>query len=593
MSKIEDVIGQLGDYFYHDADENYIRLMDTPKIWGLEFGREIMPQAQKRQLEFQRAIEEIIHKAKYRVDVVSLNPPDVDWLRVIIGAMDTCLSEPMKRTAPVQFRFLFGETPSKADLSQEDYYGEIKAALIRLVRTRSSHWEQQPEIWVSRFSRIAEGITSRAFGGDTRMTWNHTKAIAADGCEAMVGGHNLNMDLFRSYPPVHDVSVVIHGAAADGVQSFMNEMWKCDDTLLSKEVLQLPKNAWKKAGKKDQVDDPFERAGVMKAIEEAQKELIQLHDGGTQAGMPLPEQTLPPDTWGDAQVLDEIRQDFPERGYREHHAGFDEYKKATRVLSVGKYWVGPGLDNYRKGSEIMKETLIKGARSSIKMSQMDLVSTWKKSWNDHVVCQWILDALLANEELEVFVVVSPLDAGAGAGGDPYSFGSGAVRTHALMKYYLTHDIDDNELDDEDNKRADALGRLHIAPLYYTDKVPEDKTTEGDTYFWPYLDPSGWTASVKEPSLTERPPKKGIIGNPAASVLKGSGMVYQNVPASPGNHAKIMIVDDEAYVVGSDNLYPGFLSEFNYLVEGESAVKHMLDEYWAQLWRYSGPHCVEG
>jgi murine toxin len=55
----------------------------------------------------------------------------------------------------------------------------------------------------------------------------------------------------------------------------------------------------------------------------------------------------------------------------------------------------------------------------------------------------------------------------------------------------------------------------------------------------------------------------------------------------------MIVDDEVYVVGSDNLYPGFLSEFNYLVEGTAAVRELIASYWTPLWEYSGPHCVTG
>jgi len=288
-----------------------------------------------------------------------------------------------------------------------------------------------------------------------------------------------------------------------------------------------------------------------------------------------------------------VHEDFPVRVRWQRYAALDEYKHATRVLSVGKYWNGPTkINDYQKASEIMKETLIRGATTSIKMSQMDLVSTWKKSWKDHVVCQWVLEALLENPGLIVQVVVSPLDAGAGAGGDQYSFGSGAVRTYALMKYYMMHEIETDEpIADPEGTREEALERLHIAPLYYTDQVPEGSTDEGETYFWPDLDPAGYTSTVKQTPLSEKKPKQGIIGSAAASVVMGSGMVTDKVPSAPGNHAKIMIVDDEAYVLGSDNLYPGFLSEFNYLVEGEEAVQHLLANYWDKLWEYSSPHCV--
>jgi len=42
---------------------------------------------------------------------------------------------------------------------------------------------------------------------------------------------------------------------------------------------------------------------------------------------------------------------------------------------------------------------------------------------------------------------------------------------------------------------------------------------------------------------------------------------------------------------SDNLYPGFLSEFDYLVEGKDAVSTLLKTYWEPLWQYSWPHRI--
>jgi murine toxin len=258
------------------------------------------------------------------------------------------------------------------------------------------------------------------------------------------------------------------------------------------------------------------------------------------------------------------------------------------MLALGKYW--RTTSDFQGASDIMKKQLILGARRSIKMSQMDLVSAWKKNWSDHLVCQWILQALLANKALTVKVVVSPLDAGAGAQGDQYSFGSGAVRTFDLMKYYMTHDVaTDAVLPDPGGARAEALTRLFVAPFYYTDQVPAANTIEGDTYKWPNLPKEGYTATLKQPPLSEEPPKHGVIGSAAMSVLNASGYIYKKVPSAPGNHAKLMIIDDEAYVVGSDNLYPGSLAEFDYLVEGPEAVAELLKVYWEPLWKYAGPH----
>jgi len=63
---------------------------------------------------------------------------------------------------------------------------------------------------------------------------------------------------------------------------------------------------------------------------------------------------------------------------------------------------------------------------------------------------------------------------------------------------------------------------------------------------------------------------------------------------PGNHAKIYIVDDELFYVGSDNAYPIYwnmsgLQEFGYLVaktEADGTLWQPLRSYWDSLWQYS-------
>ena len=241
----------------------------------------------------------------------------------------------------------------------------------------------------------------------------------------------------------------------------------------------------------------------------------------------------------------------------------------------------------------MKKNLILNAKKVLRMSQQDIISAWKKDWRDHSVAQWIIKALLKNKELEVQLVVSPLDAGAGAKGNQYSFGSGAVRTYDLLEYYMMHDVDTDELlDDSDGQRAEALTRLYVAPFTFTDKLPDGDFIEGKTYKWPKLPPEGRTATLKQAPLSEEPPHNGIIGQPLYTAINASGYFYDQVSSSPGNHAKIMIVDDEVCIVGSDNLYPGNLSEFNNLIEGHF-VDELLTEYWNHLWKYSSPHAYNG
>ncbi|MDR5611900.1 MAG: hypothetical protein RAM36_02360, partial [Arsenophonus sp.] len=150
--------------------------------------------------------------------------------------------------------------------------------------------------------------------------------------------------------------------------------------------------------------------------------------------------------------------------------------------------------DYHHGSEIMKEHLIKNARYMIRISQQDLISAWKKRWVDHTVCRWLIEALLANKSLQLHVVVSPLDAAAGAAGDQYSFGSGAERTFELLKYYITHDLDTDELlSDENGDRADALKRVLIAPFfsligYQNSELRREKPINGRISIWRHIPP---------------------------------------------------------------------------------------------------------
>lgn len=641
MSQINDVKGVVDkkDLFSDLSGPTYVRLMDTPRIWGEPFDKRMMPSALARTREFEEVVVEVIQKTKYRCDVASLNSPDPSWTKVILEAMDIALSTKMNREGPTQFRFLFGQTPMILTTGTPPNLIDFQGSLIRLVRERSHAWERVPEIWVGKFFRLQEGIISgigayakslvkeytpsvigdylisdAEEGASTKMTWNHAKIVASDGTEALVGGHNLNMDLFTSYPPVHDVSVVVHGGAAYGAQLYLNRMWECKTNIFTKarlDVSDISAPEFKELNDDDAPElnrrpaDPLSAPLATTHREARYKRLAEIHGGpiakessgrGSSVKASVKEEVddgAESIRAEDLQTLVDLEEPVFEEGtLSDSYVKLSEYKKATRVLSVGKYWTGPDMrTDYKAASELMKQNLILNARRSLKLSQMDLISAWKKKWESHVVCHWIMEALLKNKDLIVQVVVSPLNAGAGAEGDQYSFGSGACRTFDLFRYYSLHTIDDKPLDDR-VERLTALDRFHIAPLFFTD-VPAEHATEGETYFWPDLDPKGWTQTIKQPSLFKQPPRNGVIGD-AVEAVKMAGALdskYKKVESAPGNHAKVMIVDDEAYVVGSDNLYPGFLSEFNYLIEGKDAVCDLLESYWNPLWHYSSQHCV--
>jgi hypothetical protein len=228
-----------------------------------------------------------------------------------------------------------------------------------------------------------------------------------------------------------------------------------------------------------------------------------------------------------------------------------------RVLTLGRGGLLGG-----NASDVAKETLIRGARHSLKICQQDLFFTGFTKVEDHKVCQWIADALLATPALEVSIVVSPKNAA--AYGAQYSWGHGASGTFAGLKDIITAKVKQRS---SDLTAADGvLKRLHVAPFCFTEVYFK---AEGTDYEWPDA------------------PSTSVIGRFEPGSMTPTVLGFQ--PA-PGNHAKVYIADDACYYVGSDNLYPHNLAEFGFLIEGDSVVD-LLQNYWNQVWKYSGPREV--
>jgi phosphatidylserine/phosphatidylglycerophosphate/cardiolipin synthase-like enzyme len=68
---------------------------------------------------------------------------------------------------------------------------------------------------------------------------------------------------------------------------------------------------------------------------------------------------------------------------------------------------------------------------------------------------------------------------------------------------------------------------------------------------------------------------------------------QQKPAA--NHAKVYIIDDTHFYVGSDNMYmsasPQGLQEYGYLIEGQLETQQFIEDYWKPLWQNSKNHIV--
>jgi phosphatidylserine/phosphatidylglycerophosphate/cardiolipin synthase-like enzyme len=61
----------------------------------------------------------------------------------------------------------------------------------------------------------------------------------------------------------------------------------------------------------------------------------------------------------------------------------------------------------------------------------------------------------------------------------------------------------------------------------------------------------------------------------------------------GNHSKFFIVDDIAFYLGSQNLYPSNLAEHGLIVDDVNLTSQIINKYWSPLWANGGPTSVSG
>lgn len=63
--------------------------------------------------------------------------------------------------------------------------------------------------------------------------------------------------------------------------------------------------------------------------------------------------------------------------------------------------------------------------------------------------------------------------------------------------------------------------------------------------------------------------------------------------APGNHAKLVFVDDVTFYIGSQNVYPAGLTEYGYIVDDAGAAAGLRAQYWDPMWQWSRARAVSG
>ena len=203
---------------------------------------------------------------------------------------------------------------------------------------------------------------------------------------------------------------------------------------------------------------------------------------------------------------------------------------AIPALAIGRLGTGVIADpRVANVGAALAALAFRQARSSIRISQMDFGFHWDG------VNFWSADVVAALADVltdparAVDVRIVLSEPGAKtAAGGPYSFGTTLADIDAEMR----RAIGDRPL----------TGRIQLAPLRFS--------SSGDRW------------------------------------------VHDGMELKIINHAKFWMVDDLAFHVGSDNLYPHNLQEFGYIVESESLAREALVAYWEPLWTFSSRVAID-
>jgi phosphatidylserine/phosphatidylglycerophosphate/cardiolipin synthase-like enzyme len=140
-------------------------------------------------------------RAKKRVDVTSLTPPDGRFQAMLRNAV-TYLSE---NESPPTVRMIFGQYP----FSFVDH-GTASSNMKAMTRDVADGSPLQLSVSLYR---------------DGDESWNHAKIVAIDGEEAITGGMNMWTENYLQVDPVHDLSIHLHGSAAGDAERFADRLW--------------------------------------------------------------------------------------------------------------------------------------------------------------------------------------------------------------------------------------------------------------------------------------------------------------------------------------------------------------------------------
>jgi phosphatidylserine/phosphatidylglycerophosphate/cardiolipin synthase-like enzyme len=361
------------------------------------------------------------------------------------------------------------------------------------------------------------------YWGDTinsllHMSMNHSKIVCADGALALIGGQNMFDDDYLSRHPARDITLRVEGPAAYDAHAFASHLWR-----------------WIKQSMPDDHQD-------------------HIYAWTWEYGKPGEYQKKKADALNVAQL---------------DSASYRTGKGSTPVISVGKlgYWYfdKSELPN-ANASELAIQEMFKSAKKTIMISQQDAIwgyaaaleryweppyTSYPYSWYPMPYMETIIDKMVSNKDLHVYVVVSNLWARTGEGTTESGIYYNGLHISEVAKMFENIlDLKHPEVFNNTQARLDILcKRLHVAPLRFG---PDENWDQKYLTYW--------------------------------------GNEYR---LGFANHAKTIIIDDQAFYVGSHNFYPMNLQEYGLIVDDKRLTAQYISEYWGPLWKWSQKSAVCG
>lgn len=199
-----DIDGDLRGVTYDLTKGNALAknwIVQTPDRWGVKASELGAGRSDGLPLR----IRDLVARARQRVDISMLQPPaDGAFLDALRDALQTLASS----GRAVTVRIAIGQyPPTNVDA----------AAFLKKLAP-----EAPSKLKIS----VAAMRSCVAWDDCDSYSWNHSKIVAVDGIEAMVGGHNMWSKDYLLGEPVHDLSMMVRGPAAASAARFTDELWR-------------------------------------------------------------------------------------------------------------------------------------------------------------------------------------------------------------------------------------------------------------------------------------------------------------------------------------------------------------------------------